>query len=145
MTTRRPQSFTLSRALWKASSALLLAGLFSSAAVSCDHDEHEHEGVQTLAVCPTTQTLTYANFGQAFMQQYCLSCHSSSVQGAARNGAPTDHNFNSLSDIRSLADHIDLHAGSGPGGTNEAMPDSDPRPTLDERRKLSQWLACGAP
>lgn len=122
--------------------ALIVAALPSVGAMSC---HHEHAGVPTQAVCPTPQTLTYANFGQAFMQSYCLRCHSSSVQGGARNGAPSDHNYDVLSDIRSLADHIDLHAGSGPAGTNEEMPEGDPKPTVAERAKLSQWLACGAP
>lgn len=131
-----------SRRSRRTSIAALLALVCVAGASAC---HHEHEGTPTQAVCPTTQTLTYANFGQAFMQQYCLSCHSSSVQGAARNGAPSDHNFDKLSDIRSFAEHIDMHAGSGPGGTNDAMPEDDPIPTIEERKKLSEWLACGAP
>ncbi len=106
---------------------------------------HSHEGVPTGATCPTAQTLTYTNFGKAFMQSYCLRCHSSSVQGAARNGAPSDHNYDNLSDIRSLAEHIDMHAGAGPNGVNTVMPEDDPRPSEAERRKLAEWLACSAP
>lgn len=124
-----------SSALWLLAGALL-------ASVAC----HSHEeGAATGATCPTTQTLTYANFGKAFMQTYCLQCHSTNAQGAARNGAPADHNFDLVADIRSLAEHIDMHAGSGPLATNTSMPDSGPMPTTDERRKLSEWLACGAP
>jgi uncharacterized membrane protein len=125
----------------KARRAGLLFALALVAGVAACHGE----GAETLATCPKTQTLTYANFGQAFMQKYCLRCHSASVQGSARLGAPSDHNFDSLADIRSLAEHIDMNAGSGPGGTNTAMPEGDPTPTTDERAKLSEWLACGAP
>lgn len=102
-------------------------------------------GVSTGAECPSQQTLTYENFGRAFMQSYCLSCHDSKVPTRQRKGAPSDHNFDKLSDIRSFAEHIDLYTGSGPLGTNMTMPPDDPTPTLEERRKLSEWLACGAP
>jgi cytochrome c1 len=119
---------------------------------SCSDEEHADEehadeelGTPTQAVCPTTQTLTYTNFGQAFMASYCLRCHSESVMGDARNGAPTDHNFDQLDVIRSLAGHIDEYAGSGPAATNTVMPINEPRPSIGERQQLSEWLACGGP
>ncbi len=79
------------------------------------------------------------------MQNYCTSCHSSAVSGTARNGAPSDHNFDSLEGIQSATEHIDENAGSGPKATNTRMPPSGNRPTLEERQKLSEWIACGAP
>ena len=85
------------------------------------------------------------NFGQSFMKTYCLRCHSAPVQGAARKGAPSDHNFDLADEIRGLADHIDQYAGSGPAATNTTMPPGEAKPSLEERRKLSEWLACGAP
>lgn len=91
------------------------------------------------------QTLTFENFGRAFMQSYCLRCHDSKPSAAARQGAPSDHNFDELSDIRSFAEHIDTTAGIGPAGMNTSMPEEEPKATLEERRKLSEWLTCGAP
>lgn len=114
-------------------------------AVGCGDDHEEAEGTATQATCPSTQTLTYANFGQSFMQSYCLRCHSSAVSGDARNGAPSDHNFDSLDEIRPLSEHIDEYAGSGPAATNTIMPEGDPKPSTEDRRKLAEWLACGAP
>ena len=114
----------------------------------CGHDDAKTAstlGPLTQAVCPPQQTLTYANFGRSFLTTYCLRCHSSSVQGAARMSAPSDHNFDTLIEIRGLAMHIDQKAGSGPVATNTSMPTIDPRPTLEARKKLSEWLACGAP
>lgn len=102
-------------------------------------------GPPTQAVCPPAQTLTYAGFGRAFLDRYCQRCHASTVSGAARNGAPADHVFDGLIEIRGLAMHIEQKAGSGPAGTNTSMPTTDPKPTQEERRKLSEWLACGAP
>ena len=125
---------------------IAIAAMSTFMAASCSEEEHgSEEGAPTGAVCPTTQTLTYSNFGQTFMQTYCLRCHSTSVTGADRNGAPDDHNFDVLDDIRSLADHIDELAGSGPMATNTIMPKNDPRPTLQERQQLSEWLACAGP
>ena len=66
--------------------------------------------------------------------------------GADREGAPSDHNFDTLAEIRTFHEHIDEMAGSGPDATNELMPEGDgPFPTLAERQQLSEWLACGSP
>lgn len=108
--------------------------------------EHSHaKGKPTGATCPTTQTLTYENFGRSFFDTYCQRCHGSTVTGAARNGAPADHSFDDVLDIRTFAGHIDEHAGSGPNATNRVMPPSAPTPTDEQRVQLSQWLACQAP
>jgi mono/diheme cytochrome c family protein len=80
------------------------------------------------------------------MTQYCASCHGSNVTGAARNGAPSDHNFDTLVNVKDAAGHIDSYAASGPAKTNTVMPPvGNPAPTLAERQKLGEWLACGAP
>jgi hypothetical protein len=113
-----------------------------------EHDTSKIIGPLTGATCPDPDksTLTYDNFGKKFFQDYCLGCHSSSVKGADRHDAPADHNFDALEDIEILAPHIDQYAGSGPDHTNEIMPpaNAEPRPTKEERAKLSEWLACGA-
>lgn len=122
--------------------ALFLAPLLVAA---CGHSHDEPVGVPSGATCPATQTLTYDNFGKAFMQTYCIRCHSSTLSGAARQGATADHDFDKIELIRVFLDHIDQKAGAGPASTNTSMPPSDPKPTNDERRKLAEWVACGAP
>lgn len=112
---------------------------------ACDSDEHEHEGEATGALCPSENTLSYANFGQTFMTDYCVDCHSSTATGSARRDAPVGIDFDTIAGIRLHATHIDEHAAAGPNATNEEMPEDDPKPTLEERTKLGQWLACGAP
>jgi len=111
--------------------------------VSCDDDDDE--GKPTESVCPTTQTLTYANFGQAFFTSYCQRCHASTVTGAARMGAPADHTFDQVQDIQLLAEHIDELAAAGPASVNTEMPPDGAKPTEAARRQLGEWLACGAP
>jgi hypothetical protein len=140
---------------------LLAAGLFVSgsalAAAGCGDDDghHDHEhgdgghempiGPPTGSVCPDDSELTYENFGQQFMEDYCTRCHSRDLEGPERMNAPEGHDFDWVDGVRFVADHIDQYAAAGPEATNLTMPPSEPRPTLEEREMLGEWLACGAP
>jgi uncharacterized membrane protein len=104
-------------------------------------EEKEPEGTPTGSMCGGS-TLTYENFGEAFMEKYCTRCHSSSVEGEARNCAPTDHNFDTLNEIVLYRDHIDETTAAGPAAVNESMPPTGAKPTGEERRNLGIWLAC---
>ncbi len=119
---------------------LLLLGLVSA----CDHG-HEDEGPPSGATCPENSTLTWDTFGKGFMESYCTRCHATSVTGSARQGAPSDHNFESAALVRMQLEHIDQLAAAGPDSTNTEMPLGDPTPTESERQQLGEWLACGAP
>lgn len=103
------------------------------------------EGTPTGAECPEGSTLTWANFGQEFMTTYCTRCHATTLTGSARQGAPGDHNFDAPELVREQSEHIDWSAAAGPDAVNTDMPIGAPTPTEDERRKLGEWLACGAP
>lgn len=107
--------------------------------------EEEIFGDPTGSTCPQGSTLTYNNFGAAFMGQYCTRCHSSELTGAARNGAPSFHDFDTLAGIKAVSDHIDETAAAGPASTNEGMPEDGAKPTLMERQQLGEWIACGMP
>ncbi len=107
---------------------------------------HHHTGSATGATCLATDAPTAQSFGTAFLQTYCLSCHSASLTGDARQGATEGVNFDTLEDVRRQTEMIDIHAAAGPKATNTQMPPSkSPQPTQQEREKLGQWLACGAP
>ena len=111
----------------------------------------------TKTVCPTPDpnSITYDNFGQTFMVDYCVQCHASTLPRAQRNGAPLFHDFDDLIGIVQVANHIDEQAGVGPAASNHFMPPSRcpetpggplaiacPQPTDDERRQLAEWVAC---
>lgn len=102
-------------------------------------------GEPTGATCPDGSTLTYASFGEQFMADYCVMCHSSTAED--RHGAPKSANFDTIEEIRAKADDIDSAAGKGPSASNDWMPDSASVafPTATEREQLAEWLACGAP
>lgn len=102
-------------------------------------------GPPTASVCPPTSTLTYESFGKPFMEAYCTRCHSSELTGAARNGAPSFHDFDTLFGIQAVSDHIDETTASGPDATNSSMPPDGAEPTLAERQQLGEWIACGMP
>ena len=102
-------------------------------------------GPPTEAICPTTPTVTYANFGRALMQKYCLTCHSEKLGETMRRAAPLNVNFDTVDMVRHHTVLIDKTTAFGPRSMNKSMPPAPPDPTDDERRKLGEWLACGAP
>lgn len=93
-------------------------------------------GDATGSTCPTDSTLTYANFGQEFFQTNCLSCH--------RAGGSESPTLSTIEQIRSNKDVVDRSAAAGPNAVNTYMPDGASVAEA-ERRKLGEWLACGAP
>lgn len=118
-----------------------------------DADGHHDEGggdemaTPSGATCPTDRTgLTYDAFGKQFMAAYCTRCHSTTLKTPQqRMQAPLDHDFDVLAGISPVWEHIDSKAAAGPKSTNTAMPpagDAGPKPSMAERIKLGQWLAC---
>src|ERR1041384_5518298 len=127
--------------------ALLVAVTFGSWFVACASDPPPP--TPTKAVCPTPDpmTLTWENFGQKFMTDFCTDCHASALHGSQRNGAPLYHDFDTLLDTMQIHDHVDQYAGSAPAADNLLMPparcpstpggalDRDcPQPTEQERK-----------
>jgi hypothetical protein len=99
-------------------------------------------GGSTGAQCPEGANLSYESFGAPFFEAYCTRCHSSKNVGPARHGAPEGYDWDDLSVIRAHASQIDAAAAAGPRVSNLSMPPSDPLPTMIERGRLGQWLAC---
>jgi hypothetical protein len=90
--------------------------------------------------CPPGGTkLTYENFGQPFMAEYCNVCHS--APDGQRNGAPDDFVFTTHADVIAHKDRIFARAAD----TNDSMPVGPDRIPAGLRVDLANWLACGAP
>lgn len=125
--------------------AALLASQMGHGGGCCTEEEAVF-GPPTEATCPPAgSTLTYANFGQPFMETYCTRCHASDRTGDDRHGAPSFHDFDTLPGIRAVSDHIDMTSASGPAATNTSMPPDGMKPSLAERQMLGEWIACGMP
>ncbi len=105
-------------------------------------------GSSTGATCAPSSAapLTYETFGREFMTKYCTTCHSTSLTGAKRRGAPTDDNFDTLEAVMAAATEIDQIAGVGPKAANTDMPPSEcgmcEKPPMQAREQLASWLAC---
>jgi mono/diheme cytochrome c family protein len=112
--------------------ALLLVGVVSLASAACGGGPGDSTG----STCPTDSSLTYENFGQAFMRDHCLACHAAS--------APRSPKLDSVDLVRASKTDIDKSAAAGPNGVNTYMPESGSVSEAD-RRLLGEWLACGAP
>ncbi len=84
-------------------------------------------------------TLTYDNFGSQFMDSYCLGCHSTSVSGGARGGAPVAVNFDELTQIQTQKGRIKarVNAKTMPPATANASPS---QAEIDD---LVEWIDCG--
>lgn len=95
--------------------------------------------VQTALNCPKGTHLNYENFGEAFLLNYCTSCHSKHLPAARRAGAPLAANFDTASDA-SVWRAVILKKAV----TEMSMPPSANMPPLD-RALLAEWLNCGAP
>ncbi len=114
---------------------LFFSAILGSALVACGaHDTiDEHP-------CPSGgTTLTYDNFGKGFLDRWCQDCHGE--KASPRNGAPPDYVFGSREDAIAHRGRIFAKAA----GDNMSMPPGNGGPSADERAKLADWLACGAP
>lgn len=124
----------------------LTAGLAILGLAACA--EEPLFGPPTESSCPPPPTgtaLTYENFGKPFMAAYCTRCHDSKLVGAARQGATSFHDFDTLFGIKAVKAHIDLTSAAGPAGTNRSMPPDGRSPSVAEREQLGEWIACGLP
>lgn len=91
------------------------------------------------ARCDAGTELTYENFGATFMLRYCNMCHVPGLED--RHGAPEGFDFDDLAQIRKHASHIYVRSA----GDNASMPPGPDDPPIEERDRLAEWLACGAP
>lgn len=115
----------------RARSSLALLVFVGAAVSACGES-----GKATGSTCPSGSTLTYDNFGQSFFQTNCLACHGSR--------GPESPKFDTVEQIRANRSDIDKEAAAGPDSVNTDMPNGGTVPEA-ERRKLGEWLACGAP
>ena len=72
-------------------------------------------------------SVSYANFGQGFMNSYCVDCHSGGNLA-----------FNTLAGVKSMKTQIKNTTVS-----SRSMPRGSLQPSDAERVKLGQWLDCG--
>ncbi len=83
---------------------------------------------------------TWANYAQGFFAMYCTRCHSSTLSGDARIGAPDGYNWDDEA-------AVDLHIADirDAVGVHDFMPFNPPDPSCSERRRIVRWIDAGGP
>ena len=94
----------------------------------------------TTLTCSKGTFLTYENFGESFMLNYCAGCHSRHLAGDARHDAPVVANFDRLLDVAIWRLSITQRAT----GDHPTMPPAG-NVTKVDRQALAEWLGCGVP
>jgi uncharacterized membrane protein len=74
------------------------------------------------------------------MRTHCTGCHSSTLEGEERAGAPAGVDLDTLAGVRSLAPRIEARV-------LDDVPSMPPvgGPGDVERERLRTWLECGLP
>jgi hypothetical protein len=83
---------------------------------------------------------TWDTFAEDFFATWCVRCHSSTLTGTARNGAPEGFNWDVEASVR---EHLPMIRAAV--GVDNIMPFTPPDPTCDERARLVRWIDGGAP
>ena len=138
MSERRLQQ---SRSGWQACRLLLFSGVLLL--VACPPETEEE------AECPPESILTWDNTGGPFLLSHCTECHSEHLAGEdARKGAPAGIDFNTRERALALSDSIRFTALEPqrriPSEGQLVMP-PEIRIPQDEKDRMGEWLACGAP
>ncbi len=90
--------------------------------------------------CPEAGTpLTFDNFGAQFLNANCNTCHAASA--GHRHGAPESYAFDTIDAVHAHRDRIFVRSAA----SNVSMPPGPEDPSAEDREKLAEWLACGAP
>ncbi len=88
--------------------------------------------------CGATSVPIYSEV-RAF--EVCTNCHSSQLSGPARNGAPTNVNFDSYEGAKANASRILTQVSSN----SMPPPSSGFSLTAEEKQELYAWIECGTP
>ena len=87
-----------------------------------------------------TETTSWASVGAPFVYTWCTPCHSPTLSGDDRQGAPDGVDFGSYEDVLTYADRIEDRI------FNEAAPMPPAGgPTEAELAAMATWLECGLP
>ena len=83
---------------------------------------------------------TWDPYAKGFFAMYCTRCHSSTLTGDARNGAPAGFNWDDQASVKSHGTTIRDAVGA-----TDVMPPSTPFPSCEERLRISKWLDADPP
>jgi hypothetical protein len=110
------------------------------AACGSSSNDAEEEELPPVIDCSTVQPVPKFSEVAAF-QNVCTNCHVSTKTGGARNGAPSDINFDQYASAFSHANQAAIEVNV------DAMPPESSGLSLTSAQKttLFNWAMCGAP
>ncbi len=130
-----PQSTRFGRSV----AAMSAVGVLSL--MSCSPDSPLELSTRPLPDCGAAKG-SYESFGAAFFQNYCIRCHSVTLESdLERLDAPQGIDFNTLQMAREFSRRIRLRAGELGDMPPQIL--LGPRPTEAERLQLVDWIDCG--
>ncbi|NCG18964.1 MAG: hypothetical protein GWP91_08130 [Rhodobacterales bacterium] len=86
------------------------------------------------------EPVTWDNFARGFIQTQCLPCHTATLSGVDRRGAPPTVNYDTYTEVVAQLGRITARAT----GSTPTMPPAGGIPDED-RQRLLDWVLCGAP
>ncbi len=118
--------------------AMVVAALGGAACSSDDSAEPTPTGNPSTATQQDT-CVSYEDFAGPFLLNWCVGCHSSSLDEAHRKMAPLDMNFDTLAGVRAHADRIKVRVSE-----LKNMPPLG-GPSDADRAMLAEWIDCDLP
>ena len=88
--------------------------------------------------CNTPASVTYEGHIQSFLTSFCTRCHSSSLSGTARNGAPDNRDYDTFAGIKEVAELANVRIQRG------GMPPSGTKPEACSKALFKAWVDQGA-
>lgn len=83
---------------------------------------------------------TWATFAMDFFATWCTRCHSETLAGGDRNGAPVGYDWDVEATVRSFLPEI-----RNAVGVVNFMPFTPPDPSCAERQRIVRWIDADAP
>ena len=105
--------------------------------LACGGDSADSAVVEPVDCAEVT---TWSTVGAPFIYTWCTPCHSSTISGADRQGAPEGVSFGGLEDVQAWADRIEVRV----------FAESNPMPpagglSAEELEAVAAWIECGLP
>lgn len=132
-------------------SARLAILVAAALAASCGDDAAAPPDARIVNGCPALEEPqaspgdpidgdTWDTFAMDFFATWCTRCHSTTLDGPDRNGAPLGYNWD---DEASVRDHLDeIRAAVG---VANFMPFTPPDPSCADRQRIVRWIDADAP
>jgi uncharacterized membrane protein len=126
----------------------VLLGLLACGVATTEDDDVQDDAITDEEVvsavdgrdCPPGSAATWQSFGQAFLLDHCVGCHSSQLPEGQRALAPVGVDFDTHELAMGWLDRIYARSADG----NLTMPPVD-AVSAEDRERLGDWLACGMP